>query len=79
MAVDDYEKLQEIVANLDPQMVVNKSKTLKVGYCQREFERWLNGVDPKKHWGTLSRIVDSKGNAIFACPLCCKKVNLNLK
>lgn len=72
---DDYGKLHEIVASLDPQRVVNNSREIEIGYSQREFERWLNKVDSEKHWGILSKIIDSTGNVVFACPLCCRKIN----
>jgi hypothetical protein len=44
-----------------------------MGFCIREFSRFLNEKDPGHIWANLSPRVNEKGDLCYACRACCSK------
>jgi hypothetical protein len=43
-----------------------------MGFCIREFSRFLNEKDPDHIWANLSPRVNEKGDLCYACRACCQ-------
>jgi hypothetical protein len=43
-----------------------------MGFCIREFSRFLNKIDPDRIWANLSPRVNEKGDLCYACRACCQ-------
>ena len=70
-SLEDYEEIQERVRKAHGgDQIADESLSKKGGYCQREFQRWLDEVDPTNEWGKLSRKVNSTGDVLFVCQEC---------
>jgi hypothetical protein len=51
------------------------STSIRLGYCVREFGRFLKKMDPDDIWCNLSPKVTADGEVVFACPTCCSESN----
>jgi hypothetical protein len=75
-SLDDFPNLQKLAESSysPPQQNTTPAELQSVshlGYCMREFELFLNSVDPQKKWSNLSARVDDQGDLFYACPTCC--------
>ena len=79
-SLEDFAQLQQRVqenyedisgGDARPQSAV--VTTGQLGYCVREFARFLEEVDPQKRWANLSARATPDGDMCFACPSCCSK------
>ena len=75
----DFSELEKAVADQygpASTLIVGATECTRMGsmgYCVREFERFLSTVDPKNEWANLSPRITESGEICFVCPECCTK------
>ncbi|KAJ8603198.1 hypothetical protein CTAYLR_003808 [Chrysophaeum taylorii] len=73
--IDDFDA-ESSVADFDSvQSVLEKAAgerqaSGQVGYCSREFDRFLEKEDPNHEWANLERLVLAQGKSVWVCQDC---------
>ena len=77
-SLNDYKELQERAGSNYPnknEIDDNKVSMGDLGFCAREFRRFLKDEDPDDEWSGLSPYVTETGEVFFACRDCATKTN----